>query len=491
MTKSRIVVCLVLLALSAPLRAQYPGSKPVPEPMKTGFDDIDVDQCRSWLEVIASDDFAGRKTGSEGHRKAAAFVAERFKEFGLKPVGDQGGYFQTVPLFRLRPGGAGPRVEAGGLLLEGEGVSQRLTAGEVEAEAIVIAAGDKAKLDDPELLRGKVLLLNAHRDLLKSPARRQIVAARPAALILAEKSVSPLSGVTPGRLAQIWEAKTPTVVLSEEAYGQLLAALKVKASFGGKAPRSGLQLARGKGMVAVRATAEEERIEAPNVVGVLEGSDPKLRDEYVICGSHLDHIGVTRDGAICNGADDDGSGSTSLLAVARAFSRNPERPKRSLLFIAVCGEEDGLLGSEYYVENPIVPIADTICELQMDMVGRNEESEREKAQDNLRTTHLVGTRKLSRDLHDLIQEVNRYVRFEFEYDEEGVWNRSDHYNFAAKGIPIAFVFSGFHKDYHKPTDTVDKINFEKLANTARLIYLTAFHAADRAKRIVVDQKEIE
>ncbi len=483
-----ISLFVLVFGLAAAGLAQYPGARPVPDELKVGFDDIDVEQCRAWLEVIASDEFAGRQTGSEGHRKAAAFVAERFKEFGLQPIGDQGTYFQAVPLFRLRRGGAGPLVQIDDIVIEGEALQQMLTSGDVEAEAVAIVAGDRSELKDPEILRGKVVFLNAHRSALKAPLYRQIREARPAALVLLKGTVSPMEPVYPGRLAQIWNAKTPTVVAEEDVYLKMLKALRIRSSYGGKAPKSSFRMEESQQRVRVRATAEEEKIEAPNVIGMLEGSDEQLKSEYVICGSHLDHIGVGRDGQINNGADDDGSGSTSLLAVARAFTKNPIRPKRSLIFIAVCGEEDGLLGSEYYVENPIVPLEDTICELQMDMVGRNEEKNGEKAEENVRTTHLVGTRKLSRDLHDLIQDVNRHIKFEFEYDEEGVWNRSDHYNFAKKGIPIAFVFSGFHADYHQPTDTVEKINFEKLANTAKLIYLTAFTAADRTKRIVVDKK---
>ena len=139
----------------------------------------------------------------------------------------------------------------------------------------------------------------------------------------------------------------------------------------------------------------------------------------------------------------------------------------------------GLIGSRYYTDHPLIPTEKMICHLQMDMVGRNEESSQEPAAENVDTIHLVGSKRLSSELHALVLEMNRYVNFRFEYDEEDVFSRSDHVNFHNKGIPVAFLFDGFHPDYHQPTDTVDKINLDKIANAARLFYLVAFEAANR------------
>ena len=162
------------------------------------------------------------------------------------------------------------------------------------------------------------------------------------------------------------------------------------------------------------------------------------------------------------------------------------------MVIAVCGEELGLLGSRYYVEHPIFPIEKTICELQMDMIGRNEENAKEKAADNLDTIHLVGSTRISKELHEHILAINeKHIGFKFEYDEEDVYTRSDHYNFAIKGIPIAFFFSGFHPDYHQATDDVEKINFDKIVSTARLVYLTAFTVADQTERLKINPPETQ
>lgn len=227
-----------------------------------------------------------------------------------------------------------------------------------------------------------------------------------------------------------------------------------------------------------------EDVMAPNVVGLLEGSDPTLKEEVVAIGCHLDHEGI-KNGVVYPGADDDGSGSTALLLIAKAMATNPVKPKRSILFLAFTGEEMGLIGSRYYVDNPIIPIEKTQCLLQMDMVGRDsygaqngDQRRIDKVEENRDTMRLVGSKRISQELHDMIEDANRYVGFKFKYDAEDVYTRSDHYNFAAKGIPIAFQFCGFTPDYHQPTDTIEKINFDKIANAAKLFYLTAFAAGD-------------
>ena len=171
------------------------------------------------------------------------------------------------------------------------------------------------------------------------------------------------------------------------------------------------------------------------------------------------------------GADDDGSGSTAMLLVAKALTSNELKPKRSVVFMAFTGEEKGLVGSRYYAANPIMPLEDMSCLLQMDMVGRNEEKSGEAPEDNVNTIHLIGSKRISTQLHNMTLAANDYIQFEFEYDEESVYTRSDHYSFAVKGVPITFLFSGFHPDYHRATDTIDKINFDKIVSAARLNYI--------------------
>ncbi len=235
----------------------------------------------------------------------------------------------------------------------------------------------------------------------------------------------------------------------------------------------------------------------PNVVAFMPGSDNSLKGEYVGIGAHLDHLGIRKQegqpDVIYYGADDDGSGSTALLNIAKAMSLNPLKPKRTILFMAFCGEERGLIGSRWLADNPMFPIDKMTCELQMDMVGRDSDGVQngdrnrvDVAAENTDTMRLVGSKRISTDLHSTILDLNRHVGFKFKYDSEDVYTRSDHYSFAAKGIPIAFLFDGFHPDYHRPTDTVDKINFAKLTNAAKLFYLVGLNAANKEKMFARD-----
>jgi hypothetical protein len=219
-----------------------------------------------------------------------------------------------------------------------------------------------------------------------------------------------------------------------------------------------------------------------NVVAYLEGADPVLKNEVVAFGAHYDHVGVDDSGDVFNGADDDGSGTTAMLEIARAFAKNPERPKRSLLFVSHTGEEKGLLGSRYYTEHPLAPLENTVAQLNMDMIGRNDSN----------SVFIIGSDFLSPELHQINLAANEMIGLNFDYtyntesDPNRFYYRSDHYNYARRGIPIIFYFSGVHEDYHKVTDTVDKINFDKMARIARLVYLTGWKVANRDSRPKVD-----
>ncbi|HKX27599.1 MAG TPA: M28 family peptidase, partial [Blastocatellia bacterium] len=241
-----------------------------------------------------------------------------------------------------------------------------------------------------------------------------------------------------------------------------------------------------------------------NVVGVLEGTDPKLKETYVTFGAHYDHVGYSegeivqsqngpqRQGAvgrvkegatedrIWNGADDDGSGTAALLGVAKAFATGP-RPKRSLMFLWYAGEERGLWGSRYYVDYPSVPLDQIVANLNMDMVGRNRDDKTEEAN----SVYLVGSDRISTELHNLTIEANtgltRPLKLDFELNDptdlEQVYYRSDHYSYAARGIPVVFFTTGLHPDYHANTDSVEKINFEKMTRISQLVYETGLRIA--------------
>jgi Zn-dependent M28 family amino/carboxypeptidase len=224
-------------------------------------------------------------------------------------------------------------------------------------------------------------------------------------------------------------------------------------------------------------------------MGYIEGTDKK--DEYIIITAHYDHEGKKGDD-IYNGADDDGSGTVAVLELAEAFAlakKNGQGPHRSILFMTVTGEEKGLLGSEYYVNHPVLPLEKTITNLNIDMVGRVDE----KHTENHDYIYLIGSDKLSHELHALSEKVNEtYTHLEIDYtynadnDPNKFYYRSDHYNFAKNNIPVIFYFNGTHQDYHQPTDTIDKINFEQLQKRTQLVFYTAWEIANRKDRIAVD-----
>jgi Zn-dependent M28 family amino/carboxypeptidase len=234
-----------------------------------------------------------------------------------------------------------------------------------------------------------------------------------------------------------------------------------------------------------------DQTSAPNVIGVLEGSDPQLKSEYVFFTGHMDHIGVVGGGAgcsasgadsICNGADDDASGTIGVVELAKAFASLNPRPRRSLVFMTVSGEERGLWGSGYYASNPEVPLAQTVADLNMDMIGRYYDN-----RPGWRDTIVV----IGKEHSSLGEVANRVTREHPEirmqliddiWPTENFYRRSDHFNFARKGVPILFFFNGTHPDYHRATDSVDKVDAEKEARIVRMVFYIGLEVANTTAR---------
>ncbi|MEO9570201.1 MAG: M28 family metallopeptidase [Polaribacter sp.] len=234
--------------------------------------------------------------------------------------------------------------------------------------------------------------------------------------------------------------------------------------------------------------------DSENVLAFIKGKEKP--NEIVVISAHLDHVGV-KDGKIYNGADDDGSGSMAILEIAEAFKKavkDGKGPKRSILFLHVTGEEKGLLGSKYYTENPIFPLTNTVCNLNIDMIGRVDDLHKQDSN----YVYLIGADKLSTQLHTVSENMNKKytnINLDYKYNDENDPNRfyyrSDHYNFAKHNIPVIFYFNGTHEDYHKHTDTPDKIEYHLLAKRTRLIFHTAWEVANREERLLVDNGVIE
>jgi Zn-dependent M28 family amino/carboxypeptidase len=228
-----------------------------------------------------------------------------------------------------------------------------------------------------------------------------------------------------------------------------------------------------------------------NVLGYIEGTDPTLKDELIVFTAHYDHLGKRGDD-IFYGADDNGSGTSAVVAIASAFAKAKELgvgPRRSVLCMLVTGEEKGLLGSEYYTEFPVFPLTSTVANINIDMIGRMDE-----AHDQPDYTYVIGADRMSSELHEINESVNtQYTHLELDYtyneesDPNRFYYRSDHYNFAKNGVPAIFFFSGVHADYHRPSDTIDKIMFDRAAKIARLAFHTGWELANRDHRIKVDR----
>nr|WP_090079067.1 M28 family metallopeptidase [Halpernia frigidisoli] len=230
--------------------------------------------------------------------------------------------------------------------------------------------------------------------------------------------------------------------------------------------------------------------DSANILAFIKGSEKP--EEIIVVSAHYDHVG-TKNGVVYNGADDDGSGTVGVMEIAEAFNKAAKEghgPKRSVLFLHVTGEEHGLFGSAYYSDNPIFPLANTVADLNIDMIGRDDAENR--GQDYV---YVIGSEMLSKELKTINETANaqtNQLKLNYKYDDpkdpQRLYYRSDHYNFAKKGIPVAFFFDGIHEDYHKPTDDPEKINYVLLAKRAQLVFATAWELANRKERIVVDKK---
>ena len=459
--------------------AQYGEVPPPPAELQVGFDTISAEQAERWLSLVAGPKFAGRGTGQVGYNKAAHWVAGQLAEFGLEPAGDGETYFQMMPITRRLPeiencsilGPGDTVVEGAGNL----GIERYTDQGEVRGPAVFISfVGPNPQLAEDIDLRETVIFYTA--DEAAAPLVPRLLARqRPVATLrlIASAPVSAPQTLFPGRRSR--SASMSGTLLNTEG-------LRLAAAYG--APEgwetSGKVFQTGQD-ATVRLQLREQPAGAPNVVAWLEGSDPELKHEYVVIGAHLDHLGVSGD-QLFPGADDNGSGSVAVLSIARAMASNPIKPKRSVLFMWFTAEEVGLLGSRYYTDNPILPLENMTCMFNIDMVGRNEDKgEGDADADNEGHIHLVGSQRGETKLHDLILEANKHVGFEFEFDEEGVWNRSDQVNFYNHGVPVAFMFGGFHPDYHQPTDKPERINYLKIQSAARLYYLSIHSAANHGR----------
>ncbi len=491
-----------LTLLPGALAAQTPAS------VQRGVRSIVPGDVHRRIAILADDSMRGRNTPSPELEKVAAYVAGEFKRVGLRPGGDSGGFLQRYSILHQQLDTAAsalvivgrttvtlkPGVEVN--LLPFAPLPRREVAGPV-----VVFAGpaDSANPLAGVDVRGAWIALIATATPRGVPfdgatAQAALEAGAIGALLISDRPdaqwSSRLAHLTVPSIVLAWrEAARDTLpqfglveirdATAASALGIDPAALRLQQT------RTGRRLPETT--VTFRARQRVlERLSAPNVIGVLEGSDPKLKQEYVFFTGHMDHIGVAGPGnpacravgadSICNGADDDASGTTAVIEAAEAFSRLTPRPKRSLVFMTVSGEEKGLWGSEYFAEHPTVPLSNIVADLNSDMVGRNWKD----------TIAVIG-----KEHSDLGRTLNRVAAAHPElrmtpiddiWPQENFYFRSDHYNFARKGVPILFFFNGTHPDYHQVSDEVAKIDAEKESRVIKLVFYLGLEIANAPER---------
>jgi hypothetical protein len=469
-------VCLLPVSICHTAVAQYDGADPIPRKYAAGIETITEENSKELLSVLAGEEFAGRGTGQEGYYKAARWYADQLQEAGFQPGGENGTWYQNVPLIReaVNPEACGIRVGEE-LVVRGDAFGSSSYTGRFDQTlpiTFVTLGSDKLEFEDGQFAGQLVIVRSGVRGIRSS--HPLITKGRPDCVLSAVSA----SRVRTESVTAVERATStqPIGTIVDTAAAELAEKLGV-ADFMAEDGGDESQISVLEQTVHCQLAIDRESIDVPNVIGWYPGSDESVRNEHVAIGAHLDHLGNQR-GKLYPGADDNGSGSTAILQIARAVASGDLKPRRSVLAIAFTGEERGLLGSRYYADHPVKPMEDMVCMLNIDMIGRNEEKDDEPASENEQTIHLVGSKRISEELHDFVIEANKYIGFEFEYDEEGVYTRSDHANFAAKGVPITFLFGGFSPFYHQTTDNIEGINFSKIANAARLNYLVLMEVAE-------------
>lgn len=485
------------------------------QPVLKYAETISVEDLRKHLTYIASDELEGRDTGSEGQRKAAEYIANHFKSLGLKSFEKENpdkAYYQQFMLYRTITEEITINTSKGKLSYPNDFfclIAPDIAQPKPLAALWAGTATDWAQMDtinlnplfaqswlvitnDAENQRSNPQGMNYNRflDLAKKAGAQGLIVAMPQdAFNNSSKSYkyyaeNPSLNLNPPREG------IPLIYMGFKSASKLLG-IAEKQLYAAQQNKKKLAIKPSKSSNSIKSIKRTEEVATENVLGYVEGS--VFPNEFVILTAHYDHLGVNENGEIFNGADDDGSGTVAVMEIARAFAKAAEqgiRPLRSVMFMTVSGEEKGLLGSKYYVNHHLVPLDQTVVNLNIDMVGRIDKTYK----DNPDYVYLIGSDKLSTELHEINEMVNMQccgLKLDYKYNSEDDPNRfyyrSDHYNFAKNGIPVIFYFNGTHEDYHRPTDVIDKIDYDKIRKISRLIFNTAWEVANRSERIVVDK----
>ena len=534
LTASRLLLPSLVLGLLLPGQLE-PASF---EKISHGLKSIRQERIRARLKFLSSSHFKGRATGSPEAELTAAYIASVFEANGLLPAPQSTDYIHSFGISQALPRESG--------LLEFAGADGSVASFESGEDFLPAAWGPDASvrgkpavfvgygLEAPHLdhddfrgieLQDRVAIMLSgvppgvafrrvgaadYSDPVEKSLRAAARGACGVVLIQAagDELPSPGSDFRHARayLSDRLAALSIPVVRMTFAAGERL----LRQADGAETPSPSLgQIQDGidrsrrphsfplQGRMRMQASYRRQQFQGYNVLGRISGSDPALRDEFIILGAHHDHMGVDEKGKIFLGADDNASGTTALLELSEAFRSNPAKPRRSLLLAAWGAEEIGLLGSRHYVRHPPAPLPQTVAMFQMDMIGRNAQHGAnrvgdlpgQRAEDNQNSLNVFGA-SVAPMLRDFIERGNARagldLRFPAEAKSMDLLRRSDHWPFLKRGIPALFLFAGFHPDYHRVTDTADKINFGKLENILKLVYLTVWEVGEASHRPQLD-----
>jgi hypothetical protein len=455
---------------------------------------ITAEDLKKHLFIVAGAEMEGRETATAGQRKAAAYIENQFKAIGLQP-GNNGSFQMFYDVYQDTLVNASLEINGNTFQLDKDfnASLSNIDATMRFSEVVFIGANatDTLKIAN---LTGKLVMVMGSAPQGRGQQANNIVAT------LINKGVAAILFVGGGypRTAAANRKSGPYLnnfrrniapqqfTISESTAKELIG----NDFTNGNSNTSGIKTYTANILLSTKKTTITNQ--SSNVIGILQGTD--LKDEYLFITAHYDHLGKRGDSVIYYGADDDGSGTVGVIEIAEAFAKAKaagKGPRRTIVFMTVSGEEKGLWGSEHYSNHPIFPLNKTTADLNIDMIGR---SDAERKGDTLNYVYVVGDDKLSSDLKPINEAVNKkYTKLQLDYkfndakDPNRIYFRSDHYNFARKGVPIIFYYDGMLKaDYHKPTDTPDKINYSLLAQRAQLVFYTAWEMANRNEMLKRD-----
>jgi hypothetical protein len=521
----RFLTALLLCAASAAL-AQKPSGDPAPPR-------ITPDMLRPHVVFLAADTLKGRATGSPGGEAAAQYIAAQYKRIGLEPAGADGSYFQRFPMYRSRLGDDNRLFVLRGtdtamiaryntdfafayptraavrapLVFAGYGIDdsawQKYTdyrGINVKGKAVLILGGVPAPDDSVwRTALGKSRWKNLREG---GPSFAKISAARQAgalAVLVVDEAQEPgirrmalrRGGGMPGLTLKPSVAdpsQIPVLFISRAAAKQLLGRDPRELAEQINTTMKPCSFAVPGEPVTLTVDFRIDTVSVANVVGRLRGRSAGPAGQTVVFSAHYDHIGTAANGDVYNGADDDASGTAAVIALAESFHAERRPPRRNLLFLCVIGEEIGLVGSNYYTEHPLVPLDSTMCDLNIDMIGRWD-----PVHDTLREkpyVYVIGADRNSPTLDSLLCYENDHgerLWIDYTYNAENhpemLYYRSDHFNFARHGVPVIFFHTGEHHDYHRTTDDVEKIDFEHMAKVTNLIRAVGWKVAEREEKL--------